>query len=194
MPPLDAIIGLGNPGSRYRNTYHNLGFQAVDALSARFSTEPVSSSGGDLRRIDDTPELYLGKPGRYVNRSGEVVDQWLTSFGWEPDRTLIVYDDLNLDVGQVRLRPSGGAGGHNGLSSILNALGTESIPRFRIGIGPLPSGMDPETLVLSEIHPDDRAVYRKLLEDLPELIRTLSEQPWQRAMSSWNGRDYSGES
>lgn len=189
MPPLDAVVGLGNPGRKYQNNYHNLGFWAVDTLHNELITSSIDDPDGHLARTEDST-TYLGKPGCYVNQSGQVVSQWSQRYDWDPGKTLIVYDDFSLDVGETRLRPSGRDGGHNGLADVLTKLETNDVPRLRIGIGPVPSGMDPADLVLSDVTSEDREVFNQLLDDWSDFIRSLPEQSWQEAMSEWNGREY----
>lgn len=131
------IVGLGNPGAEYAETRHNAGFMLVDALAERLGVavddyHSEALSGWTSHR--GCP-VGLAKPTTYVNRSGAAVRRLLAKHGLEPAELLVVVDDLNLDVGALRLRPGGGSGGHNGLASIADALGTTAYPRLRIGIG-----------------------------------------------------------
>jgi len=141
------VVGLGNPGADYVGTRHNVGFAVVDriARSAGVLFQPGRMLEGYhgpagfvwARRTD--PDAVLQKPGSFMNRSGDVVAP-LARFlagGQEvdPNRILVVYDDLDLDLGRLRIRPHGGAGGHNGMRSIIERLGTDRFPRLRVGIG-----------------------------------------------------------
>ncbi len=150
------LVGLGNPGPQYERTRHNVGFEVLDAVALhegllfRTASSLESSSAGDpslegekrfggvrrfrLARSFD-PDALLVKPETFMNRSGEVVAPLADWAGVPPASILVVYDDLDLDVGRLRLRPHGGAGGHNGMRSIIDSLGSDQFPRLRVGIG-----------------------------------------------------------
>ena len=133
------VVGLGNRGEEYENTPHNLGFMVVDRLAAKHSVgvnrkENVSLVG--LGRIQGTP-VGLAKPQMYMNLSGPPVRDLLTRYGLGPDRLILVYDELALPWQQLRIRPRGSDAGHNGVKSVIGALGTEEFIRVRIGIYPL---------------------------------------------------------
>lgn len=138
------VVGLGNPGPEYADTRHNVGFRALDRIAAveRLFFEPAKSLEGYTKnpafRFARAPELdaLLVQPSTYMNRSGRVVRPLLEWAGGEPADLWVVYDDLDLDLGRLRIRPRGGAGTHNGMRSILTELGTGDFPRVRIGIGP----------------------------------------------------------
>jgi PTH1 family peptidyl-tRNA hydrolase len=130
------IVGLGNPGPEYADTRHNIGFQVLDhlaeAASARFSPDRYGDRA-ELRHKGRT--FVLIKPSTYMNLSGKAVRYWMEAEGVPLDRLLVVTDDLAIPFGAIRLRAKGGAGGHNGLSSIIELLATEEYPRLRFGIG-----------------------------------------------------------
>jgi len=136
------VVGLGNPGSRYRGTRHNVGFMVVDALAdrARVAFGPDDLYDWASSEIGTVPVL-LAKPRTYVNRSGDAVYSLLDRRGRDSPRLLVVVDDIHLPFGRLRLRPSGSAGGHNGLRSIEVALSSSAYPRLRIGVGS-PQGAD----------------------------------------------------
>ena len=137
MPtPKRLIVGLGNPGDAYANTRHNVGYQIVDALTSRCRISLAHR--GNVRVGEGThndAHLVLAKPLTYMNRSGGAVAPLLEAHDLPPRTLLVVVDDLHLDVGQIRLRPGGSSGGHNGLKDIAKRLGTTDYPRLRIGIG-----------------------------------------------------------
>ncbi len=135
------------------------------------------------------PVEFAGKPDCLVNRSGSVVRQWVGALEVPPDDLLVVYDDFSLDLGTVRLRPSGRSGGHKGLRSIINSCGTVKIPRLRIGIGPVPSGEAPEEFVLSTVTNSDRERLHPVLRAVPKILHSLEENGIDAAMSRWNGID-----
>jgi PTH1 family peptidyl-tRNA hydrolase len=132
------VVGLGNPGSSYANTRHNIGFRVVEALAERLGAtlRPLDN----LRaRVGQAPHksqvIALAEPLTYMNRSGGAVAALLDHFNLSTAELLVIVDDLHLDTGQLRLRPGGSSGGHNGLADIARALGTKKFPRLRIGVG-----------------------------------------------------------
>ena len=130
------ITGLGNPGDEYANTRHNIGFRIVDALAAGAGISFEDKRYGFVGRMQYRARwLVLLKPTTYVNLSGRAVHYWLKKEKLEPDRLLVIADDIALPFGKIRLKPKGGDGGHNGLASINQTLGTSSYPRLRFGIG-----------------------------------------------------------
>ena len=137
------VVGLGNPGTEYEWTRHNIGFHALDHLARhegllfRSARELEGYSGPKAFQVAVSfdPDALLLKPETYMNRSGEAVGPLARFAGAQPSEILVVYDDLDLSLGQLRLRPHGGTGGHNGMASILEVLGTDKFPRLRIGIG-----------------------------------------------------------
>ncbi|NOX45138.1 MAG: aminoacyl-tRNA hydrolase, partial [Caldiserica bacterium] len=141
-----AVVGLGNPGPEYALTRHNLGFWVVDRLRAEGGWRRVLFPWGELFLEG---ERALLKPLTYMNRSGEAIRGLLAWRPLAPGDILLVHDDADLPVGAVRLRERGGDGGHLGVRSVLAALGTEDVPRLKIGIGPAPEGVPLADHVLS---------------------------------------------
>lgn len=132
------VVGLGNPGPSYANTRHNIGFQVVEALSGRLGAALRPLSGLNARAGHGPHKdqvIALAQPLTYMNRSGHAVAALLDHFETPVERLLVIVDDLHLDTGQLRLRPGGSSGGHNGLADIAEALDTRNFPRLRIGIG-----------------------------------------------------------
>ena len=156
---MKLIVGLGNPGSRYAGTRHNVGFVVVDALARgarfanRFESEVAEVMEGDQR-------VLLAKPQVFMNLSGRAVRQMLDFYQLELDDLFVVCDDFNLPLGQVRARATGTHGGHNGLRDIQNHLGTTAYARLRIGVG-APEGDDPTEFVLDRFRPAEK----KIIED-----------------------------
>lgn len=133
---MKLVVGLGNPGSRYRNTRHNLGFMVVDAFARRYDIDTGRErfqSWIGSGEVDDQ-RVVLAKPTTFMNRSGQAVVAMVRFYKLEPADLLVVTDDLALPLGKLRIRPQGSAGGHNGLDDIVNRLGTEGFARLRIGI------------------------------------------------------------
>jgi len=143
---LRAVVGLGNPGPAYALTRHNLGFWVVDLLRMEGKWHRVLFPWGEVFAAE---ERLLLKPLTYMNRSGEAVRELLSRYPLKPQDLLLVHDDVDLPVGAVRLRERGGDAGHLGVRSVLGALGTEDLPRLKLGIGPKPEGVDLADYVLS---------------------------------------------
>ena len=158
-PPSKVIVGLGNPGEEYSKTRHNVGFWCVEHLARE------SSISFSIRRrqaiigegvIGEIP-VALAKPRSFVNNSGEAVGFLLARYKTQPADLLVVYDDLDLSPGTLRIRATGGSGGHNGMKSIIEAAGTQDIPRVRIGIGRPPADVDEVDYVLGEMSPEEQS-------------------------------------
>ncbi len=148
---MHVVIGLGNPGQRYGHTRHNIGFVIVDLLAASGSTWRDGPAQSRIAAAEVSgAEVILVKPQTYMNRSGVAVSALRRQFEFEPDRALVVCDDFLLDFGRVRLRRGGSDGGHNGLASVLEELGTEAVPRLRVGVGPVPEGGNDIDFVLAD--------------------------------------------
>lgn len=190
---MKLIVGLGNPGKRYERTRHNLGFLVVDALAAtlgiRLDKEECRALTGVAHRGG---RLMLAKPQTYMNNSGEAVAALVRYYQIEPADMLVVYDDLALPPGQLRIRSKGSAGGHNGLRSIIHYLQTQEFPRLRIGIGPVPPGWTGADYVLSAFPEDDPAL-RPAVERAAEAALFWVDQGIEKAMQCYNNRAGSAE-
>ncbi len=140
---ISLIVGLGNPGAEYERTRHNIGFMAIDRLATSWSISlgkekrfyGLFGEGRLSTRLASTGKIRLLKPTTYMNVSGQSVRACADWFKASPENILVVYDDMDLPLGKLRLRPSGSAGGHNGMKSIISHLGTQNFPRLRLGIG-----------------------------------------------------------
>lgn len=156
---LALIIGLGNPGKEHALHRHNVGFMVVDALAQahglRFTRKREAKAWVATGQIQNRAVL-LAKPQTFMNLSGKAV-HWLSrTYHIPPERILVVYDDLDLPLGRLRLRPAGGSGGHKGMQSIIDSLGTQSFPRLRVGIDRPPGSMDPADYVLQPFDEPER--------------------------------------
>lgn len=130
------IVGLGNPGAEYADTRHNIGFQVLELLAARSAARFAPARYGDMAEFRHKGRTFiLLKPATFMNLSGKAVRYWMEQENVPAERLLVITDDLALPFGTIRIKPSGGAGGHNGLNSIIELLGTEAFPRLRFGIG-----------------------------------------------------------
>ena len=140
---ISLIVGLGNPGAEYERTRHNIGFMAVDRLATSWSISlgkekrfyGIFGEGRLSSRLASSSKIRLLKPTTYMNVSGQSVRACADWFKGNPENILVIYDDMDLPLGKLRLRPSGSAGGHNGMKSIISHLGTQNFPRLRLGIG-----------------------------------------------------------
>ncbi len=183
MKPSLVVIGLGNPGASYARSRHNAGFRGIDVLSQAFGEgewqerQKYASIVQEARMV--TVPILLVKPQTFMNRSGEAVRKIVDFFKLDPaQQVLILSDDIDLPLGTVRLRRSGGPGTHNGLKSIVEQIG-EGFPRLRIGLGSPAAGTDLATWVLSTTSPDEEKALNAVWEELPALVRkfVLGEEP-----------------
>jgi PTH1 family peptidyl-tRNA hydrolase len=184
-----VICGLGNPGPEYDATRHNVGWWVVDRLSQDWRLGPFEKSGPALvaSGVIGGGEVVLVKPITYMNRSGVALAPLRTSPDVDIARDLLlVVDDVALDVGRLRLRPSGGTGGHNGLKSVEAALGTQAYARLRVGVGAPPPEVDMVDWVLSEFEPEAEDQVLALMPDLMGVVREWMEGNTEAAMSRYN--------
>jgi PTH1 family peptidyl-tRNA hydrolase len=186
-----AVVGLGNPGARYEGTRHNLGYRVVEALAASAGTKLARASGSFLlgRVTLGGDAGLLVKPVTFMNRSGEAVRELRERFpGVALDRMLAVCDDLDLPLGRVRFRAGGGDGGHKGLRSIIEELGTRDFPRLRLGIGRpgREDGADVVDHVLDAFRDDEREAAEDLVTRGAEGVRAFLAEGILAAMNRFN--------
>lgn len=188
MHPQRLIVGLGNPGEQYAGTRHNVGFWIISLLARRHSValrfHRYHSRFG-MGTIAGVP-LVLAQPMTYMNRSGEAVRALLRAYALTPDQMLVVYDDVALPLGTLRTRPSGSAGGHNGMRSIIEAIGTQQFPRLRFGIGIAPKDTDLAEFVLSPFEPHEKPLVQCLLEIACDACEAWLTEPIERVMARYN--------
>ena len=187
--PSRLVFGLGNPGRRYAGTFHNAGFAAVDLLakSAGIRLRPsgeVESGVGPVEGI----VVLLGKPRTYMNRSGVAVGPVYGKFAESPEDLVVLHDDLDLALGAVRLKRGGGTGGHNGLRSLVEVLGTRGFLRVRIGIGRPPEGVDPADFVLETVPEPLRDRFAGAVSGAAEAVADILREGFDKAMTRWNAR------
>lgn len=181
------IVGLGNPGGEYDGTRHNVGFDVVRELASRhglrLGTRKHSSNYG-VGAIAGV-QVALVRPMTYMNRSGAAVDAVLREFGLAPERMIVVFDDMDLEVGRVLVKPHGGAGTHNGMRDIIERLGTEDFPRVRIGIGkPIGAGVD---YVLGRFEPEELDLILPAIRLAADACTYVVTEGIQSAMNRVNG-------
>lgn len=183
------VVGLGNPGGRYRNTRHNAGGMAIEHLARKHAIAMDTRRANALvgtGSIEGT-EVTLAIPQTFMNVSGGSVGPLARRTNTPTAKVLIVYDDLDLPLGKTRLRPYGSAGGHNGMRSVITALRTDRFPRLRIGIGrPEASGRDAIGHVLGRFSPDEEAMLNEALSRTAECVEALVGEGLERAMNRFN--------
>ncbi|MBI4493023.1 MAG: aminoacyl-tRNA hydrolase [Chloroflexi bacterium] len=185
---MKLIIGLGNPGKEYADDRHNAGFLAVERLAERLGVRFNQKRARSLVAAAevDGERVSLAKPQTYMNLSGEAVRRLLAELGVRPDDLLVVYDDVDLPLGTLRLRPRGGPGTHNGMRSIVQALGTEAFPRLRLGIGAPGEAQELRDYVLHPFQPAERALAQETLERAVEAMLTFIRHDVATAMNRYN--------
>jgi len=181
-----CILGLGNPGIRYRNTRHNLGFMVVDEMARRWNAPWRERDLYHEARISLPSPAVLVKPQTFMNLSGQAAAQLNRHRRIAIGNILAVCDDLSLPLGTLRLRASGSDGGQKGLRSLIEGLGSKDFPRLRLGIGPLPQGWEAASYVLSPFAPDERDTCRLMLCRACEAIESILESGLEKTMNQIN--------
>lgn len=180
------VVGLGNPGEKYAHTRHNIGFMAIAHLADAWSVSlrPEPKFHGNYAK---TSTVHLLQPTTYMNSSGLAVRQVVDWYKLQPQQVLVIYDDLDLPLGKVRLRPAGSAGGHNGMKSIIAHLGTQAFPRLRLGIGR--SAYDGVVdHVLGNFTPAEQQLLPQIMAMIQEILHCILTAGMAKAMSLFNNR------
>ena len=183
------IVGLGNPGPKYKNTRHNVGWWALDDLAEHGKgTFRHSSANADTAEIEyGGTRVLLVRPLTFVNRSGEALRTLLRKHHIDVGRLIVIYDDLNLEPGKLRIRIKGGAGGHNGMKSIIASLGTEEFARMRVGVGRPISSSEQTDHVLGTMAPRERELVRNTAKRAAEAAELAVSEGIDKAMNRYNG-------
>lgn len=184
-----VIAGLGNMGTRYERTRHNVGFDAVDFIAAKYRIKSFKMKHKALvaEGIIQGQKVLLVKPQTYMNNSGEAIGEILAYYKISPEKLIVIYDDVDLDVGYLRIRAKGSAGTHNGMRSILQHIKSEEFPRIRIGIGKAPERMDMANYVLSRFSDEERTKVNATIENASLAVATILCATVEIAMSKYNG-------
>ena len=185
------VVGLGNPGDKYTTTRHNAGFMAIDAVAQKFGARidraRFKALCGECEIAGS--RVLLMKPQTFMNQSGEAVGEALRFYKIEPKNVIVLSDDISLDCGKLRVRRKGSAGGHNGLKSINEHLGTEEYPRIKIGVGQKPHpDYDLADWVLGNLVSDDLAKLRSTFDNISEGLEKLVAGDVEGAMRICNGK------
>jgi PTH1 family peptidyl-tRNA hydrolase len=182
------IVGLGNPGREYAGNRHNVGFDCVDLLAEKHG---IALSKSQHKARLGTGQVagrqaILAEPQTYVNSSGEAVGAVARYYKVAPEDVLVIYDDLDLPQGTIRLRPGGSSGGHNGIKSIIEHLGTQAFPRVRIGIGRPPGRMEPKDYVLQDFSAAEREGMAEVYDRVVDAVETFIREGIREAMNRYN--------
>jgi PTH1 family peptidyl-tRNA hydrolase len=181
------VIGLGNPGDEYKHTRHNVGFDVIDLMASKYnvSVNRVKFKGVCGEINISSQKVILLKPSTYMNLSGECVQQAASFYKIPSENIIIVYDDISLDVGKLRIRSKGSAGGHNGIKSIISNMGSDIFPRIKIGVG------QPErsrvSYVLGRFDSEDRILVEKTFEAGIKAVEAIIAKGCAEAMNEFNG-------
>jgi len=188
QPSPFLIVGLGNPGREYRGTRHNVGFMLLDHLAERLG---MSFSRVESRSLVTKAEylenrLILVKPQTYMNLSGQAVSSLMRFYKVALERLLVIYDDVDLPLGTLRLRPGGGSAGHNGMQSIIEKLGTQEFPRLRAGVSRPPGRMEAADYVLKDFSKDESELLQEVLSRGAEAVLAFVGEGIVAAMNQFN--------
>ena len=184
------IVGLGNPGKKYENTHHNVGFMAIDkiaeALNVKFNKKGCASEYGFTSVNGE--QIVLAKPQTYMNLSGEAVKSLMSHFDESADNVIIIFDDIEIPLGAIRVRKEGSGGTHNGMKNIIQEVGTKEIKRIRIGLG-VDKSMDLADYVLSNISKSDMEIVMKACDKINSGIANyIKNGDFEKLMQSCNGK------
>jgi PTH1 family peptidyl-tRNA hydrolase len=183
------IVGLGNPGLAYRHNRHNIGFMVADVLAQKLEI-PLKRVKFKAQigngKVEGIP-VIIAKPLTYMNNSGEAVAPLVHYFKVPLERLLVIHDDMDLPLGTLRMRPSGGSAGHNGMLSIFDKLGTNAISRLRVGIGRPPGRMDPADYVLQDFPKSEEELLNMVIAQACEAVLAFITTGLEKAMNTYNG-------
>ena len=182
------ILGLGNHEARYKNNRHNIGFMIVDHLAARWDMAITKKQSRSLlvTTTFQDKKVIVAKPKTFMNQSGRAAQAILSYYKLVPSRMMVIFDDLDLPLGVIRMRPSGGTGGHRGMRSIQNTLKTQEYPRMRVGIGRPRGRMDPADYVLQDFSNDELEIVEQSIDRAVDCLIVFLEHGIEDAMNSCN--------
>ena len=185
------IVGLGNPGKEYEFTRHNVGFRATDLLAGLLMTKIDRLKFKALTRMVtvDGRKVLLVQPQTYMNASGAAVGALASYYKVKPERILVIFDDISLPPGRIRIRKDGSAGGHNGIKSLIQSLGSDQFPRIKVGVGAKPHpDYDLADWVLSKFTANEEKELAPALENAAKAALLIMEQGTEKAASAYNGK------
>ena len=185
-----AVVGLGNPGRRYSGTRHNVGFTFIKKTAKKWKVKLRKkiffSKAGEVKRNEE--KILLALPQTYMNKSGLTVKKIMEGRDIKPEHLVVVYDDLDIPLGEIRIRKRGGPGTHKGMSSIVEEIRTEEFPRIRVGLGPLPGGENAVNYVLSSFDKAEESRLEEGLRKAREALEMILSGEVERAMNTYNHR------
>lgn len=183
------IVGLGNPGRQYEHTRHNAGFDVMDALAEKYNIS-ISESGHKAlfgKGMIGGQKVILAKPQTFMNLSGDSVSALINFYKLDPTQELIVvFDDISLAPGNLRIRKKGSAGGHNGIKDIIAKTGTDQFERVKVGVGEKPAGWDLADHVLGRFSPEDREKFEDAVKDAVDAVSLMVQDRTDEAMNLYN--------
>lgn len=187
---MKMIIGLGNPGKQYETTRHNVGFHVIDELFDRLAAPMMQSKFNGMYTTVHRPEekVMLVKPLTYMNLSGECVGPLMDYFDVDTENIVVLYDDLDISPGSIRLREKGSAGGHNGMKSLIAHLGTNQFNRIRIGVGRPTGGMKVSDYVLSPFGKEELPLIEDMVKKSADACEAWLTKPFLDVMNNFNGK------
>lgn len=185
------IVGLGNPERRYEGTRHNIGFDVIDALAERYHISVKEKKHKALcgSGVIEGTKVLLAKPQTYMNLSGDSVAEIMNFYKIDPEAEMIViFDDISLAPGNIRVRKKGSAGGHNGIKSIIARTGTQNFMRIKVGVGEKPQGWDLADYVLGHFDKEDRALVESAIADAMDAAALMLQGQADKAMNDYNAK------
>ena len=185
---MKLIVGLGNPGSKFSHSRHNVGFECVEHMARKWR---ISLSERRSKVVLGQGEIsgasvILAKPRTFMNNSGDGIKYLLTRFSASAQQLVVVYDDMDLPLGGIRIRPEGSAAGHKGMGSIMTTLSTQQFPRVRVGIGKVPEGEDGMDYVLGQFSREERKVIQMAVAQVTDAVACLLQDGIDAAMNRFN--------
>lgn len=184
---MKVIAGLGNPGEKYAKTRHNIGFMVTAELAERFNINSSYKFDGLIGDFFFGGEkVIIFQPMKYMNKSGQPISKLLDYFQIEAEDLLVIHDDLDLDLGQMRFRQNGSSGGHNGIKSIINNLGTKDFQRLKIGIGRPPENIPVPDFVLTTFQGEEKKVSEQIVEEAASAVELMLKENIMKAMNKYN--------
>jgi peptidyl-tRNA hydrolase, PTH1 family len=190
LHPTFLLVGLGNPGERYAQTRHNIGFRCIDFLAQRYSIEVIRKRFAAKlgEGVVGGVHVVLAKPQTFMNDSGKAVQPISHWFKVAPERVFVIYDDLDLPIGRLRLRPGGSSGGHHGINSIITDTGNQAFNRLRLGIG-RPTQGDPIDYVLNAFSPEEERIISEVIKLVEPIVGCFLSEGIAQAMNRYNHVD-----
>lgn len=189
------IAGLGNPGKQYEGSRHNVGFMTLDVLAGRYHIDVSEKAHKALigKGVIEGNKVILVKPQTFMNLSGESIRSVLDYYKAEPSEFIVIYDDISLEPGSLRIRKKGSAGGHNGIKNIIAHLGTQEFPRVRVGVGAKPPRMDLADYVLGRFSKGEKELMEQAYQDGAAAAVSMITEGIDAAMNHFNGAARAGK-